>query len=106
MTTFVIALNAETTGWIAGWEKLHRDLLPAAEPARQALHAPPRAIIPHRDSTMPTIHNCGLEIHYEIHGTGYPVRLLHGGTVRYKYNHADSGWIDKLRHQPVVDVRH
>ncbi|MGE0392647.1 MAG: GNAT family N-acetyltransferase [Vicinamibacterales bacterium] len=24
-TTFVISVNAETIGWIAGWEKLHRD---------------------------------------------------------------------------------
>lgn len=24
-TTFVIEVNAETIGWIAGWEKLHRD---------------------------------------------------------------------------------
>jgi aminoglycoside 6'-N-acetyltransferase len=25
ITTFVIAVEGETTGWIAGWEKLHRD---------------------------------------------------------------------------------
>jgi aminoglycoside 6'-N-acetyltransferase len=25
ITTFVIAVNEETIGWIAGWEKLHRD---------------------------------------------------------------------------------
>jgi pimeloyl-ACP methyl ester carboxylesterase len=45
---------------------------------------------------MPTIHNHGLEIHYELHGTGYPVLLLHGGTVNFKYNYADFGWIKSL----------
>ncbi len=35
-------------------------------------------------------------IYYEIHGTGYPVLLLHGATVSFKYNYADFGWIKSL----------
>ena len=45
---------------------------------------------------MPTIRNNDLEIHYEIHGTGHPVLLLHGATVSFKYNYADFGWIESL----------
>lgn len=45
---------------------------------------------------MPTIQNRGLQIHYEVHGAGRPVVLLHGGTVSFKYNYADFGWIKPL----------
>lgn len=45
---------------------------------------------------MPTIQNRGLQIHYEVHGVGHPVVLLHGGTVSFNYNYADFGWIKPL----------
>ena len=45
---------------------------------------------------MPTIQNRGLQIHYEVHGVGHPVVLLHGGTVSFKYNYAGFGWITPL----------
>jgi pimeloyl-ACP methyl ester carboxylesterase len=45
---------------------------------------------------VPTIQNGGLHIHYEVHGDGHPVVLLHGGTVSFKYNYADLGWIAPL----------
>lgn len=45
---------------------------------------------------MPTIRHHGFEIHYEIHGTGTPVLLLHGATVSFKVNYADCGWIESL----------
>jgi len=45
---------------------------------------------------MPFIQSGALRIHYEIHGSGYPVVLLHGGTVSFKYNYAAAGWIKAL----------
>jgi pimeloyl-ACP methyl ester carboxylesterase len=45
---------------------------------------------------MPFIQNGELQIHYEVHGTGHPVVLLHGGTVSFKYNYAATGWIKAL----------
>jgi pimeloyl-ACP methyl ester carboxylesterase len=36
------------------------------------------------------------EVHFEVHGEGRPVVLLHGGTVSFKYNYADLGWIKVL----------
>jgi pimeloyl-ACP methyl ester carboxylesterase len=45
---------------------------------------------------VPTIQNHGLQIHYEVHGVGHPVVLLHGGTVSFKHNYADFGWIQSL----------
>lgn len=34
-----------------------------------------------------------IRLHYEVHGQGRPVVLLHGGTVSFKHNYADFGWI-------------
>jgi len=45
---------------------------------------------------MPIIQNGKLQIHYEVHGTGHPVLLLHGATVSFKYNYAACGWIKAL----------
>ena len=45
---------------------------------------------------MPTLENRSVRIHYEVHGTGHPVVLLHGGTVSFKHNYADFGWIESL----------
>ena len=45
---------------------------------------------------MPSLENRGVQIHYEVHGTGRPVVLLHGGTVSFKHNYADFGWIKSL----------
>lgn len=45
---------------------------------------------------MPDLVNCGVRIHYEVHGNGHPVVLLHGGTVSFKHNYADFGWIETL----------
>ena len=45
---------------------------------------------------MPTIENHGIQIHYEVHGRGHPVVLVHGGTVSFKHNYADFGWIEAL----------
>ena len=45
---------------------------------------------------MPTLENRSVQIHYEVHGTGHPVVLLHGGTVSFKHNYADFGWIESL----------
>lgn len=45
---------------------------------------------------MPTVDNRGIPIHYEVHGSGHPVVLIHGGTVSFKHNYADFGWIDSL----------
>lgn len=40
--------------------------------------------------------NDGLRLHYEVHGTGRPVVLLHGGTVSFEHNYALFGWIERL----------
>lgn len=40
--------------------------------------------------------NGGLSLHYEIHGTGRPVVMLHGGTVSFERNYAAAGWIECL----------
>jgi len=45
---------------------------------------------------VPTIENRGIHIHYEVHGSGRPVVLIHGGTVSFKHNYADFGWIEAL----------
>ena len=45
---------------------------------------------------MPTVENRGIRIHYEVHGSGHPVVLIHGGTVSFKHNYADFGWIEAL----------
>jgi pimeloyl-ACP methyl ester carboxylesterase len=38
----------------------------------------------------------GLRLHYEVHGTGHPVLLLHGGTVSFEHNYAMFGWTQRL----------
>lgn len=45
---------------------------------------------------MPSVDNRGIQIHYEVHGSGHPVVLIHGGTVSFKHNYADFGWIEAL----------
>lgn len=45
---------------------------------------------------MPTVENRGIRIHYEVYGSGHPVVLIHGGTVSFKHNYADFGWIESL----------
>ncbi len=45
---------------------------------------------------MPTVENHSVRIHYEVHGSGHPVVLIHGGTVSFKHNYADFGWIESL----------
>ena len=45
---------------------------------------------------MPYLQNHDVQIHYEVHGHGQPVVLLHGGTVSFKFNFAHTGWIQVL----------
>lgn len=45
---------------------------------------------------MPYFQNDSVKIHYEVHGTGRPVILLHGGTVNFDANYASFGWIQTL----------
>ena len=45
---------------------------------------------------MPTVQNNAIGIHYEVHGTGHPVVLLHGATVNFKANYGGFGWIKAL----------
>lgn len=39
----------------------------------------------------------GFSLHYEVHGEGRPVVLLHGITVSFAGNYAGFGWIERLR---------
>jgi pimeloyl-ACP methyl ester carboxylesterase len=45
---------------------------------------------------MPCLHNHSIKLHYEVHGDGHPVVLLHGATVNFRYNYAELGWIQVL----------
>lgn len=45
---------------------------------------------------MPMTQSKSVGIHYEVHGTGWPVVLLHGGTVNFQANYAAFGWIKAL----------
>lgn len=45
---------------------------------------------------MPLVQNNAIGIHYEVHGTGHPVVLLHGATVNFKANYGGFGWIKAL----------
>lgn len=54
---------------------------------------------------MPTLENRDVRIHYEVHGSGHPVVLLHGGTVTFKHNYADFGWIDSLNAHGLQLIR-
>jgi pimeloyl-ACP methyl ester carboxylesterase len=48
---------------------------------------------------MPSLIRDGYSIHYEIHGEGKPVILLHGICVSLAGNFAVFGWIESLRKQ-------
>lgn len=45
---------------------------------------------------MPTFNCNGCTLHYEVHGKGMPIILLHGLTVSFAGNYAPWGWIEKL----------
>lgn len=45
---------------------------------------------------MPYLVSDGLRLHYEVHGSGEPVVLLHGGTVSFEHNYAINGWTERL----------
>jgi pimeloyl-ACP methyl ester carboxylesterase len=45
---------------------------------------------------VPILSSHGVGIHYEVHGTGRPVMLLHGGTVDFARNYAGFGWVKLL----------
>ncbi len=45
---------------------------------------------------MPVVDNRSIGIHYEVHGSGDPVVLLHGATVNFKANYGGFGWIKAL----------
>jgi pimeloyl-ACP methyl ester carboxylesterase len=53
---------------------------------------------------VPTVDNRGIKIHYEVHGSGHPVVLIHGGTVSFKNNYADFGWIESLNNNGLQVV--
>jgi pimeloyl-ACP methyl ester carboxylesterase len=45
---------------------------------------------------MPYALNHGQRIHYEVHGEGLPVVLLHGVSVSFEHNYAAWGWVKQL----------
>lgn len=45
---------------------------------------------------MPYALNQGQRIHYEVHGEGRPVVLLHGATASFEYNYVAFGWVKQL----------
>jgi len=45
---------------------------------------------------LPQFVNDNVRLHYEVHGSGRPVVLLHGGTVSFEYNWAALGWVQRL----------
>jgi pimeloyl-ACP methyl ester carboxylesterase len=40
--------------------------------------------------------NNGVQLHYEVHGTGAPVLLLHGIVASFERNYAMFGWVESL----------
>lgn len=63
---------------------------------------------PLRDGATGFAMSDGLRIHYEIHGTGRPLVLVHGWGVNTQLNWKVSGWIDALAHSHQVialDIR-
>ncbi|SPE28786.1 putative Non-haem bromoperoxidase BPO-A2 [Burkholderiales bacterium] len=58
----------------------------------------PRNADQHRaeEPTLPFFTNDNVRLHYEVHGSGQPVVLLHGGTVSFEYNYAALGWVQRL----------
>lgn len=45
---------------------------------------------------MAVVQNNQVGIHYEVHGSGHPVVLLHGATVNFRANYGAFGWIKAL----------
>ena len=45
---------------------------------------------------MPHFVNDGLSIHYEVHGSGKPVVMLHGAAVTFAGNFGYCGWIEPM----------
>jgi pimeloyl-ACP methyl ester carboxylesterase len=45
---------------------------------------------------MPTYENDGLSLHYEVHGEGKPVVMLHGAAVSFIANYGACGWIERV----------
>ena len=45
---------------------------------------------------MPVVQNNTVGIHYEVHGSGQPVVLLHGATVNFQANYGGFGWVKTL----------
>lgn len=45
---------------------------------------------------VPQFENGGFSLHYEVHGAGAPVLLLHGGAVSFAVNFGLVGWIERL----------
>jgi pimeloyl-ACP methyl ester carboxylesterase len=45
---------------------------------------------------MPALHHDSLRLHYEVHGAGPAVLLLHGGVSSFDHNYAQFGWVDAL----------
>lgn len=48
---------------------------------------------------MPYFVRDGYSIHYEVHGQGRPVIMLHGICVSFAGNFAGFGWVERLGHQ-------
>lgn len=45
---------------------------------------------------MPTFANDGIALHYEVHGEGKPILLIHGFGSSGKVNWIDTGWVETL----------
>lgn len=45
---------------------------------------------------MDRLVNRGVQLHYEVHGEGMPVVLLHGSVASFARNYANFGWVESL----------
>ena len=45
---------------------------------------------------MPEFRHDSLRLHYEVHGGGWPVLMLHGGVSSFDHNYAQFGWVEAL----------
>ena len=53
-------------------------------------------------AAMPTLQRDDVTIHYEVHGAGRPVVLIHGFCVTFAANFTLAGWVERLNDFQII----